>query len=711
MSLVWYEEKTLITLRSSVDQLNTIRYLSSSVLTLKGVGTEVAKKLQNLDISSIRDLIFHKPLGVVKRQYIQSLALASPGAIVTVVLKIDKHYPPRHKKLPYRIMCSDAWGELELTFFHANTAYLKSLLPEGSSRVVSGKISAFNKGLQISHPDHIGPINTLDQWVGSEPTYPLTHGVSQKQIRKIILTALSNMGDLSEWHDANLLKSKNWPSFKDALYKLHHPLNDDDFNLNTPWRERLAFDELYAQQIALYTLRNQEDLSRNHHYKVSGHLKDKALRLLPFQLTSDQKTVLAELEHDMNAPHRMVRLLQGDVGCGKTIVAFMALLNRVESGHQGALLAPTEILIRQHYKTLSPLAEQLGIKTAILTGSDKKSDRKKILADLESGEIHIIFGTHAIIQEDVHFKNLGLAIIDEQHRFGVNERLRLAEKGTDVDTLVMTATPIPRTLLLASYGDLACSYVKTKPSGRKDIDTRTIPRLKINSVVEALKREIHKGGKIYWVCPLVENSDLINLTAAEERYENLKTVFKDQIGLIHGRMKSSDKEEVMSKFVDGTYKILIATTVIEVGVDVRDATVMIIEHADRFGLSQLHQLRGRIGRGSSHAVCILLYDSPLNPIAEARLRIMRETNDGFKIAEEDLRLRGGGEILGLRQSGIEDFIFASLDVHHHLLEYAHQIIQKRFQISRTNSNASILSYEQLLDVFDKNVVAKYLNAG
>lgn len=688
---------------------NTIAYLSSPVSTIKGVGDEVSKKLQNLGISLIRDLIFHKPTGVMHRHHVHSLAQACPGTIITAVIRIDKHQPPRHRKLPYRVSCSDAWGELELTFFHANTSYLKSLLPLGTSRVVSGKVSAFNKGLQISHPDHIGPLNTLEQWVGSEPIYPLTHGITQKQIRKLILTALSGMGNLAEWHEAKLLHQKSWPTFKEALYKLHHPSTESDLNPHTPWCERLAFDELYAQQIALHALRRQELHKRTQCIKVSGKLKHEALKLLPFQLTPDQQKVLEELEQDMNAPHRMVRLIQGDVGCGKTIVAFMALLDRIESNHQGAFLAPTEILIRQHYKTLSPLAEQLGLKVALLTGSDKKSDRQKILAGLEQGDIHLIFGTHAIIQEDVHFKNLGLAVIDEQHRFGVSERLRLAEKGTDVDTLVMTATPIPRTLLLANYGDLACSYVKTKPSGRKEIDTRTIPRLKLNDVIQALTREINKDGKIYWVCPLVENSDLLNLTSAEERYETLKAFFPGQIGLIHGRMKTGEKDDVMSKFVNGTYKILISTTVIEVGVDVRDATVMIIEHADRFGLSQLHQLRGRIGRGSFHAVCILLYDSPLNPIAEARLRIMRETNDGFKIAEEDLRLRGGGEILGLRQSGTQDFIFAALDVHHHLLDQAHQVIEHRFQQSKTDS--TILSYEQLLAVFDKNVVAKYVNAG
>lgn len=691
---------------------DTLSHLLLPVIHLKGVGPELSKRLEQLNIHTLRDLVFHLPIGVLSRKHVATLSQAYPGDTITAIVKVDAHKAPlKNKKLPYRVQCSDDWAALDLVFFHPNGAYLKSLLPIGSTRLVSGKVAYFNKTLQITHPDHVAHPSALADWIGVEPIYPLTQGITQNQIRKLILAALQKLDTLPEWLDPKYVSERGWPSFREALWKVHHPLREEDLSPLSPSRERLAFDELLAQQLSLQLVRLQEGQERPMTDVLNSTLKEKVLQLLPFTLTNDQITVLNEVEQDMNGRHRMTRLIQGDVGSGKTIVAFLALLLRIEAGYQGAFLAPTEILIRQHFHSLKPLADQLGLSVALLTGRDKKSDRDRILSDLSNGTLHLIFGTHAIIQEDVRFKKLGLAIIDEQHRFGVKERLSLCEKGENVDTLVMTATPIPRTLLLANFGDLACSYIRSKPKGRQEIDTRALPRLRLDAVIDGMGREIEKGGKIYWVCPLVEASDCLNLTSAEERFLSLKTHFGDTLGLIHGRMKTAEKDAVMADFVRGKIKILIATTVIEVGVDVRDATVMLIEHAERYGLSQLHQLRGRIGRGSSHAVCILLYDAPLNPIADARLRVMRETNDGFIIAEEDLRLRGGGEILGLRQSGAPDFHFASLDVHSTLLFQAHQMAEK-WSKTHTQKNREITpGWDRLLRLFDKIVVAKYLNAG
>lgn len=693
-------------------QTDTLHHLLLPIIHLKGVGPELSKRFEQLNIHTLRDLIFHLPIGILSRKHVATLAQAYPGDTITAIVKVNAHKAPfKNKKLPYRVQCSDDWSALDLVFFHPSPAYLKSLLPIGATRLVSGKVAYFNKTLQITHPDHVAHPSALSDWIGVEPIYPLTHGITQNQIRKLILSALQKLGTLPEWLDSKDVRERGWPSFREALWSVHHPLREEDLSPLSPARERLAFDELLAQQLSLQVVRLQEGQERPAGDVQHSTLKEKALQLLPFTLTDDQISVLNEIEQDLNGRRRMTRLIQGDVGSGKTIVAFLALLLRIEAGYQGAFLAPTEILIRQHFHSLKPLAHQLGLSVALLTGRDKKSDRDRILSDLSNGTLHLIFGTHAIIQEDVRFKRLGLAIIDEQHRFGVKERLSLCEKGDHVDTLVMTATPIPRTLLLANFGDLACSYIRSKPKGRQEIDTRALPRLRLDAVIDGMGREIKKGGKIYWVCPLVEASDCLNLTSAEERFLSLKTHFGDTIGLIHGRMKTVEKDAVMADFVCGKIKILIATTVIEVGVDVRDATVMLIEHAERYGLSQLHQLRGRIGRGSCHAACILLYDAPLNPIAEARLRVMRETNDGFIIAEEDLRLRGGGEILGLRQSGAPDFHFASLDVHSTLLFQAHQTAEKWSKTHIQKGLKITPDWDRLLRLFDKIVVAKYLNAG
>lgn len=697
---------------SHVNHYPTLAYLLSPVERLRGVGPEVSKRLKNLGITTIRDLLFHVPTGVMVRTPVKALSYAQAGDVITAEVTVERHAPPpRHRKLPYRVLCSDDFADIELVFFHPNHNLLKNLLPEGAKRVISGKIGFFNKGLQMSHPDHVGLPNTFDQWSGAEPLYPLTQGITQKQLRKLVSLGLQNLKEMPEWLDSEKLTQHAWPSFIQSLDKIHHPTSEADLSPETPWHSRLAFDELLAQQLSLHQIRLKESSQRKNIHPVTGALKQKALALLPFNLTEDQQLVLKDIEADLSSDQRMVRLVQGDVGSGKTIVAFLALLHRIEAGYQGAFLAPTEILIRQHFKTLSLFSEKLGLNSAVLTGSDKKSDRARILESLKSGELHLIFGTHAIIQDDIVFKNLGLAIIDEQHRFGVCERLKLAEKGEDVDTLVMTATPIPRTLLLAHYGDLSCSYIKTKPKGRQQIDTRTISRIRLDEVIQAIQREILRGGKIYWVCPLVEISECLNLTSAEERYESLRPIFGTQVGLIHGRMKTAEKDAVMADFSKGIFKILVSTTVIEVGIDVQDATVMVIEHADRFGLSQLHQLRGRIGRGAAHAVCILLYDGPLNPVAEARLKIMRETNDGFKIAEEDLKLRGGGEILGLRQSGAQDFVFARLEIHGTLLNQAHDLASSYLKNQNTPLTLKADSFHHVLTIFDKIVVAKYLNAG
>ncbi len=646
--------------------------LFATLTSIGGLGEKSAKLLQNLDCRVVKDLIFHLPSNLIDRRYSPKLADAIPGRVATLKVKVIEHVPPQKKSQPYKVIAEDETEQIIISFFKAYPTTIQKNLPLGQWVAISGKLEKFNNSLQMSHPDYIVPAAQIDSIRVIEPVYPLTAGISNKMLRKWILQALARTPKLPEWLDENLLKEKKWLSFNQSLLNLHHPQYLADLDINSPERQRLAYDELLANQLTLAIARQKIKKQAGRSLKGNGFLRKKLLEILPFKLTEAQEKVLREIFADQASPYRMLRLLQGDVGCGKTIVAFFSMLNAVECGAQAAIMAPTEILAKQHQETIAPLCEALSITCALLTGKTKPKQRKEILAKLEEGKIDILIGTHALFQENVVFKDLAYAVIDEQHRFGVHQRLNFSNKGNHADILVMTATPIPRTLLLTAYGDMEYSKIDQVPEGRKPVSTLVMPVEKIHEVVAALSRKLQQGTRAYWVCPLVEESEKIDLAAAEERYESLKKYFGDQVGLVHGKMKEAEKDAVMEKFKKGEISLLVATTVIEVGVNVPEATLMIIEHAERFGLAQLHQLRGRIKRGFQASTCILLYSHPLSETSRARLNIMKETEDGFRIAEEDLDLRGGGELLGTKQSGFNTFKLADLSVHKGLLLTASQ---------------------------------------
>jgi ATP-dependent DNA helicase RecG len=677
--------------------------LFAPVTALAGVGPRFAKLFEALAGPQAVDLCWHLPSGVIDRRYAPKVAAAVPGRIATVTVTVGAHRAARSPRQPYRVACHDETGFLELVFFHGREDYLRRILPEGARRVVSGKVEVFADALQITHPDHVAPPEEAAGLMTVEPVYPLTAGLSLKVVGKAVRAALERAPELPEWLDPVFLERQGWSAWRSALTRAHAPQDEADLSPLTPARQRLAYDELLANQLALALVRARQRRQRGRSVKGDGRL--------PYRLTGSQERALEEITADMAAESRMLRLLQGDVGSGKTVVALLAMLNAVEAGGQAAIMAPTEVLARQHYQTLAPLASAAGVGIEVLTGRDKGKTREGILARLASGEAGIAVGTHALFQEDVEFRDLALAVIDEQHRFGVHQRLTLSAKGRAVDVLVMTATPIPRTLMLTAYGDLEVSQLTEKPAGRLPIDTRALPLDRLEEVTEAVARALAEGAKVYWICPLVAESEASDLAAAEERHRALQARFGESAGLVHGRMTGKEKDAVMAAFSEGPLKLLVATTVIEVGVDVPAASVMVIEHAERFGLAQLHQLRGRIGRGRAKSTCLLLYQGPLGETARARIRTLRETDDGFRIAEEDLRLRGAGELLGTRQSGFPEFRLADLAVHAELLAAARDdaklILDKDAELESQRGQA----LRSLLYLFERDAAVKYLRSG
>jgi ATP-dependent DNA helicase RecG len=647
--------------------------LFAPVTRLAGVGPRIGDLMERAAGSKIVDLLWHLPSGIVDRRHSPTVGDAKPGEIATLTVKIHTHEPPppvRGRKLPYRVICGDETGFIALVFFSAKNDYLLKQFPVGEIRVVSGRVDEYHGGKTMPHPDYVGTLEQKSELATVEPVYRLTEGLTPRVMRKSVAAAVSLAPDLAEWSDFHLVERRKWPSWHAALLAAHAPQAAADLAPETPARMRLAYDEVLAGQIALRLVRSQQRRARGRALKVAGPLRQKALAALPFRLTGAQIRSLGEIDKDMASDARMLRLLQGDVGSGKTVVAFLAMLNAVESGAQAALMAPTEILARQHHATIAPLAASVGVRVALLTGRDTGAARDTLLRQLAAGEIDILVGTHALISEDVDYRDLAFAVIDEQHRFGVHQRMSLSAKGECADILVMTATPIPRTLLLAHYGDLDASRLDEKPANRKPIDTRVISLERLEEVYPAIRRAIGEGARVYWVCPLVEESAESDLAAATERHADLAKRFPNRAGLVHGRLPARQRDATMKRFAEGEISILVATTVIEVGVDVPDATVMIVEHAERFGLAQLHQLRGRVGRGERASTCLLLYQGPLGETAKARLSILRETEDGFRIAEEDLRLRGGGDALGARQSGMPEFRIADLATQAELLPLA-----------------------------------------
>jgi ATP-dependent DNA helicase RecG len=635
--------------------------LFAALETLEGVGPKTARSFAALNVERPKDLLYLLPHSVVDRTRKASVRDVVPPCTVTVEVEVGLHIPPKTKGRPYRVMVRDAALEFQLVFFHARGDYLKQLLPTGQRRLVSGRVELFDGIAQIVHPDHVLRPEDATDLPSFEPVYPLTSGITQRQVAKAVAATLQRAPDLPEWIDGPLLSREGWPAWADALRQAHAPQSQDDLVATHPARQRMAYDELFAHQLTLSLARATLRKAKGVATIGTGTLQARVLAGLPYAPTGAQTRAVAEIALDMEAPLRMNRLLQGDVGAGKTLVAFLALLIAVEAGGQGVMMAPTEILARQHYEGLAPLAAAAGVRLDLLTGRDKGAERGAKLRDLAAGTIHILVGTHAVFQKDVVFHDLRLAVVDEQHRFGVAQRMELAAKGLATDTLVMTATPIPRSLALASYGDMDVSVLDEKPAGRKPIRTALVPTGRIDEVVGHLEQAVRDGKQAYWVCPLVEESEVLDYASAEARFQHLRAALGDVVGLVHGQMPAAEKDAAMASFVAGRTKVLVATTVIEVGVNVPNASIMVIERAETFGLAQLHQLRGRVGRGAAQSTCLMLYQTPLSEGGERRLKVLRDTEDGFRIAEEDLAMRGAGDLIGTAQSGLPRFRVADLE--------------------------------------------------
>ena len=692
--------------------------LFAPLTSLAGIGPKLEKLYSRLlgrddDTARVIDLLFHLPTGHVDRRNRPKLSNVPPETVVTVEVVVDRHRPPppNRPRAPYNIDTHDDTNTLTLTYFNARKDYLQKLLPVGETRYVSGIASLYDGHLQMVHPDRVVDEQGFAKLPLIDPVYPLTEDLHPNQLHKAIELALGRLPDLPEWQDAAWLKRNGSPRFADALRSIHRPAAPADLQPDGPAWSRLAYDELLAGQLALALLRGRMRARAGRGSAAEGILRARVMSALPYSLTPSQQRAVGDIIADLAQPNRMLRLLHGDVGSGKTVVALLAAATVIEAGRQAAFMAPTEILARQHLATIKPLAAAAGLRVAILTGRERGRERPEILSALAAGDIDLIVGTHALFQEDVAFHDLALAIVDEQHRFGVHQRLALARKGAAVDLLVLTATPIPRTLVLTYFGDMDVSELREKPAGRQKIDTRTLPLERLPEVIDAVKRALDADRRIYWVCPLVEESEAVDLAAAEERYRDLTKRFGSIVELVHGRMRGPEKDRAMRRFADGSARILVATTVIEVGVDVPEASVMVIEHAERFGLAQLHQLRGRIGRGAESSICLLLYKAPLGDTAKARLAILRETDDGFRIAEEDLRLRGEGDVLGARQSGIPGFRIARLEIHGKLLSAAREDAALALNRDPKLNSPRGTALRQLLYLFGRDEAVTLLRAG
>jgi len=666
------------------------------VTSLKGIGPKLAPTLSAHVGTHIRDLAFFLPSGTIKRPLV-TLANARIGEIQTVKVMIGG-YPSSPPKAPQRIEVFDATGRMQLTYFHRIRGF-EAQHPVGTERLISGKIEKFGQYLQMSHPDYIVDEARAYEIPACEPVYPATIDLSSRMVRKFVQTALANLPDLPEWQDKAILDRTLWPPFNQALKTLHSPESELDISPDSLPRQRLAYDEALAHQLALKG-RKQHRQSTPARTIDFHRLSDQALTGLPFSLTGAQTRAVADIRNDLRSGHRMNRLIQGDVGAGKTMVALLAMIDLAEGGFQSVMMAPTEILARQHYEKSLPILNAVGITSMIMTGRDKGKLREEKRAQVASGGATIIFGTHAVFQEGVDFKALQLAVIDEQHRFGVGQRQKLFSKGDAVHYLSMSATPIPRTLALTQYGEADLSIIDEKPTGRQPIHTAVLPRQRLPDVIARLRSAVDSGSQAYWICPLVEDTAESDLIAVELRHRELSEALGIEIGLVHGRMPSDEKDAVISRFAGGELSILCATTVVEVGIDVPTASIIIIEQAERFGLAQVHQLRGRVGRGRDKSACILLYDTPLSKNAQTRLELLRDTEDGFKIAEMDWKLRGEGDILGAKQSGFPDYRFVDPVAHTRLLAMAARDAVYILEHRAALPEARLRAIEVLKQLFD-----------
>ncbi|MDT8855398.1 ATP-dependent DNA helicase RecG [Paracoccaceae bacterium Fryx2] len=686
--------------------------LFAELETLEGVGPKSARAFAALGVERPKDLLFLLPHSGVDRARRASVRDIVPPGTVTVEVTVGSHFPPKTKGRPYRVMVRDAALEFQLVFFHARGDYLTKLLPTGQKRLVSGRVEIFDGIAQMVHPDHVLRLDEAGELPSYEPVYPLSAGLTQKLVAKAAQSALARAPDLPEWIDGPLKAREGWPGWREAVRAAHAPASAADIAHTAPARQRLAYDELFAHQLTLSLARASLRRGKGVASHATGRLQALVLASLPYAPTGAQSRALAEIAADMAQPLRMNRLLQGDVGSGKTLVAFLALLVGVEAGGQGVMMAPTEILARQHMESLTPLAAAAGIRLELLTGRDKGADREAKLAALRDGRTAVLVGTHAVFQKDVAFHDLRLAVVDEQHRFGVAQRMELGAKGTAADVLVMTATPIPRSLALASYGDMDVSVLDEKPAGRKPVRTALISTARIDEVVAHLAQAVAEGRQAYWVCPLVEDSEVLDYASSEARFQHLRAALGEGVvGLVHGQMPPAEKDAAMARFVAGVTKVLVATTVIEVGVNVPNASIMVIERAEIFGLSQLHQLRGRVGRGAAQSTCLLMYQPPLGDSGERRLTILRETEDGFRIAEEDLAMRGAGDLIGTAQSGLPRFRVADLERQSALMEVAQSDARRLLAEDPTLESPRGRAARLLLWLLDQDRAIRLLSVG
>ena len=683
-----------------------------SIRTLDGIGPKTAQALGQLCHGErILNLLLHRPVDGVDRGYTPTISAAIDGRVATITGVVKKVNFSGRRGVPHKIIIEDDSAALTLVYFKGSRQWIEDTYPIGAEITISGMLESWQNNKQMVHPDYaIKPSETVEI-PAFQPIYPLTKGVTQKTIAKAISAALKGITAMPEWIDPPLLQQEKWPNFDAAITRLHTPTSPRDIDLQNPSRRRLAYDECLATQAAMILTRTHHKKDRGFAHDFDSGLRDKALKILPYHLTPAQQKTMAEVDKDMQSGDRMLRLIQGDVGSGKTVLAFLAALNSIACNKQASIMTPTAILAAQHFETLSPLCDQLGIKTVLLTGADKGKIKTEKCDDIATGKAQLVIGTHALFQDKITFNDMGLVVIDEQHRFGVHQRIALSDKGQNTDILVMTATPIPRTLTLAAYGHMDVSRLEGKPPGRKDVDTRLVSTDRLSEIVEGLKRKINAGEQAYWVCPLVEETEKSDLAAAEERAALLRQIFGDQCALIHGRMKADEKDAVMTDFSAGKTSLLVSTTVIEVGVDIPNATAIVIEHAERFGLAQLHQLRGRVGRGDKPSSCLLVYDGALSETAKERLQIMRRSNDGFVIAEKDLELRGAGEVLGTRQSGLPHFMIANLNEDQDLLaiaaSQAELVIQKDPYLKSSQGDG----LRHLLYLFNKDEAFATLKSG
>ena len=688
-----------------------INPLFTSISSISGIGPKIEQLFNKLLGNKLINLLLHIPYNVIKRKNLENLLEAPLKTNITIKVKIIKHIPSIFKRQPYKVKCFCGDIPLDLVFFNARHPVIKKNLPLDSERLISGKIENFRNNYQITHPTHINEVNKFNNIKEIEPVYGLTAGLNQKIIQKAINHALKFIPDLEEWIDKDIVNKYSFISWKKTLIKIHNPISSENLTNINHYRRRLAYDELLAHQLSLYIIRRNNIKKKGLQLAKINRLEIKFLNSLPFELTDSQKKSWDEIKKDLESENQMIRLLQGDVGCGKTILAILAAIKTINSGYQAAIMVPTSILAQQHFSNIFKLLSDFNITIEILTSKDKGKKRIEKLENIRNGKINFVVGTHSLVQDDVRFNSIGLVIVDEQHRFGVFQRMAFTNKGHQPSILVMSATPIPRTLALAVYGDMDESRITEKPHGRLPIITKNLLLSKEKILINRLKNKLKKNEKAYWICPLIEESEEIDLKAAKERYINLKKIFDKKVLLLHGQMKENEKEEIMNKFKNEDFKILVSTTVIEVGIDIAEATTIIIEHAERFGLAQLHQLRGRVGRNKIQSNCILLHKENIGDNAKKRLKKMQETNDGFIIAEKDLEIRGPGEMLGKKQSGLPSFKIADLSFDKDLLEDARNQVDKLFIEKKKLKNVEREKIKNLLYIYERDIALKTLQAG